>query len=121
MTRCLIVGLIGWLVGTLAIRFLGQFLLRPDSPLAIALLLAASFPLMALLARTVCKDASLPPERWAVGAIMLILPTLMLDTFSTLFFPLVYPNLPEQAAGLFAGWMLWSCAGALVGVNVKPG
>ena len=28
-------------------------------------------------------------------------------TFSSAFFPLVYPNIPEHAAGLFGGWMLW--------------
>jgi hypothetical protein len=47
---------------------------------------------------------------------MLVLPTLLLDTFASAFFPYVYPNLLVAAAGLFGGWMLWCCGGALLGV-----
>ena len=118
MLRCLVVGLVAWLIGTAMIRLGGQYLLRPGELLPLALLLLASFPLMALLARSVCRGSALPPQLWPAGAILLVLPTMLLDTFSSAFFPLVYPNLPEQAAGLFAGWMLWSCAGALVGAGL---
>jgi hypothetical protein len=117
MRRCASVGLLIWLAGTLILRFAGQYFLFPENVLAIALLLLVSFPLMAFVARRVCSDASIPPDQWPVAAIFLVTPSLVLDTFSSAFFPLVYPNMPAQAAGLFGGWILWCCAGALLGVN----
>ncbi len=117
MLRCLTVGFIIWLAATIALRFTGQYLLHPENLVAIAVLLAASFPLMALVARQICAGAGLPREQWPAAGIFLVMPTLVFDTFSTVFFPLVYPNIPPQAAGLFGGWMLCCCAGALLGVN----
>jgi hypothetical protein len=119
MRRCLTIGFIIWLAATIALRFTGQYLLHPESLVAVAALLLASLPLMALIARRVCADSSLPRDQWPAGGIFLVMPTLLLDTFSSAFFSLVYPNIPEHAAGLFGGWMLWCCAGALLGVNVR--
>ncbi len=118
MRRCLITAFVIWLVATIVLRFTGQYLLYPESLVAIAALLLVSFPLMAFIARRICADAALPREQWPAAGIFLVMPTLVLDTFSTVFFPLVYPNIPEQAAGLFGGWMLCCCAGALLGVNL---
>lgn len=118
MRRCLITGFIIWLVATIVLRFSGQYLLYPRSLPAIAVLLLASFPLMALIARRICAGAALPREDWPAAGIFLVMPTLVLDTFSTVFFPFVYPNITDQAAGLFGGWMLCCCAGALLGVNL---
>lgn len=115
MRRCFIIGFIVWLAATVALRFTGQYLLYPGNVVAIAILLSASFPLMGVVARSVC--AALPREQWPAAAILLVTPSLVLDTFSSAFFPIVYPNMPEQAAGLFGGWILCCCAGALLGVN----
>ncbi len=49
------------------------------------------------------------------------LPTLLLDPFSSAFFPAVFPNMAPEVAGVFGGWMLWCCAGALVGVMIPVG
>jgi hypothetical protein len=117
MRQCLTIGSIIWLAATVVLRFTGQYLLRPDNLVAVAVLLAASFPLMALVARRICAGSGLPPEQWPAAGIFLVMPTLVLDTFSAVFFPLVYPNIPQQAAGLFGGWILLCCAGALLGVN----
>lgn len=118
MRRVIITGLVIWLGATVALRFTGQYLLRPENILAVAMLLLLSFPLMALLARRICAEAAIPREQWPAAAIFLVMPTLVLDTFSSAFFPLVYPNMPQEAAGLFGGWMLCCCAGALLGVNL---
>ena len=117
MRRCLMIGFIIWLFATITLRLTGQYLLHPENLVAIVALLLASFPLMALVARRICADTALPREQWPAAGIFLVMPTLVLDTFSTVFFPLVYPNIPQQAAGLFGGWMLCCCAGALLGVN----
>jgi hypothetical protein len=117
MRRCLIIGFIIWLAATIILRIGGQYLFYPTKPVAFMALLVASFPLMAFLARRICSDSSLPREQWPAATIFLVMPTLVLDTFSSAFFALLYPNIPPQAAGLFGGWILWCCAGALLGVN----
>jgi hypothetical protein len=49
------------------------------------------------------------------GAVSIALPTLLLDPFSSAFFPAVFPNMAPEVAGVFGGWMLICCAGALMG------
>jgi hypothetical protein len=43
----------------------------------------------------------------------------VLDPFSSVFFPFVFPNMSPAVAGVFGGWMLWCCAGALIGAMVQ--
>jgi hypothetical protein len=119
MRRVLVVGFIFWLIGTLGLRLSGQYVFLPDRPFASAMLLMVSFPLMALIARKICADARITEDRWPIAGILLVAPSMILDSFSAAFFPLVYPNIPVQAAGLFGGWILSCCAGALLGVNFR--
>jgi hypothetical protein len=111
------VGFIIWLGATLALRFGGQHLLRPGDWMGTLVLFVVTFPLMAWLVRRLCSTAGLPQSEWLTGAISLLLPTLLLDPFSSAFFPVVFPNMSPQVAGVFGEWMLWCCAGALVGVS----
>ncbi len=48
-----------------------------------------------------------------VASIALLYPTLVLDALTSAFFPAIFPNFPDGAAGVFGGWMLISCAGGL--------
>jgi hypothetical protein len=112
-------GLAIWLAATAALRFAGQRVLHPDSASRTLILFAISFTLMALLARRLCRRFHVPSEGWPAAAISLVLPTLLLDPFSSAFFPTVFPNIPASAAGIFGGWMLCCCAGALAGVILK--
>jgi hypothetical protein len=118
--RLFITGLAVWAVATVALRFVGAHVLAPDAPVRSTLLLVASIPLSALLVRRLCRAAGLTRERWLSGAVALLLPTLLLDPFSSAFFPLVFPNIPAGAAGVFGGWMLSCCAGGLLGA-IDPG
>jgi Family of unknown function (DUF5367) len=108
-------GLVIWLAATALLRLAGQRVLHPDNVSRTLILFAVSFPLMALLVRRLCRKFHVPPEAWPAAAISLALPTLLLDPFSSAFFPTVFPNIPASAAGIFGGWMLWCCAGALAG------
>jgi Family of unknown function (DUF5367) len=117
--RLLRTGFIIWLVATLALRFGGQRILRPDDWKGTLLLFAVTFPLMAWLVRRLCVRAGLLQGEWLAGAISLLLPTLLLDPFSSAFFSCVFPNMSPQVAGIFGGWMLWCCAAALVGVSFR--
>lgn len=116
-----LVGLVIWVVATLGLRVAGEFVLRPGTWPATLILFAISFLAMAWLARRLCRRFHLPAERWPAGAISLALPTLLLDPFSSAFFPVVFPNLAPELAGVFGGWMLCCCAGALVGAIIRPG
>jgi uncharacterized protein DUF5367 len=115
----LLYGFALWLIGTIALRLAGQHLLRPGSLAMPFILFAASFAVMAWLARRLCRGSGLTPTDWPAGAVSLALPTLVLDPFSSAFFPLVFPNISPDAAGLFGGWMLACCAGALVGGTLR--
>jgi hypothetical protein len=114
--RLLLSGAILWTAGTLILRLGGANLLRPDAPARTLILFGISLPAMAFVARRLCRR--LPPEEWAAGAVSLVLPTLLLDPFSSAFFSAVFPNIDPRAAGVFGGWMLVCCAGALAGVMI---
>ena len=119
--RLFFIGLVIWIAATLALRFVGQFILRPRPWPATVILFAVSFVLMAWLARRLCRRFQVPPEQWPDGAISLAMPTLLLDPFSSAFFPVVFPNLAPELAGVFGGWMLVCCAGALMGGTLHRG
>jgi len=115
-TRLFRAGLAIWIVATIALRFAGQHLLHPGNWKGTLLLYAVSFPLMAWLVRRLCS--SLPREQWLSGAVSIALPSLLLDPFSSAFFPVVFPNMAPELAGVFDGWILCCCAGAIVGVLI---
>jgi len=119
MNRTLLLyGFALWVVGTIGVRFGGQLLLRPESAVSIIVLYALSIVAMALLTRRLCRAVGLPRSEWLAGAVSLALPTLLLDPLSSAFFPAVFPNVSPSAAGLFGGWMLCCCAGALLGATI---
>jgi len=82
------------------------------------ILFCLSFFLMAILIRRLCISSKLPHEDWPAAAISVLLPTLLLDPFSSAFFTIVFPNMAPEMAGVFGGWMLICCAGGLVGAMV---
>jgi hypothetical protein len=115
-TRLLLCGFVIWGFATMLLRIRGQYILHPDDWQRTLILFAVSFPLMAWIVRRLCRRFQLPREQWLMGAVSVALPTLLLDPFSSAFFPIVFPNMAPEVAGVFGGWMLWCCAGALLGV-----
>jgi hypothetical protein len=116
--RLLIYGLVGWVVATAGLRLWGQHVLRPGDWKGIVTLYVVSFALVAWLMRRLCRALHLRPEQLFGAVVSLWLPTLLLDPFSSAFFPFVFPNMDPSVAGVFGGWMLCSCAGAFVGVGL---
>jgi hypothetical protein len=114
-------GLGVWLAATLALRIAGQHLLRPGDWARTSIIFAVSFPASAYITRVLCRRFKLRREEWGAGATTLLLPTLLIDPFSTVFFPFVFPNMAPEVAGTFGGLMLWCCAGALVGISLSSG
>ena len=118
MKRFLLVGFLLWLGGTLLLRLAPARLLQPDRTLAILLLYVVSFGLVFIAVRQgVARPLDASDARRA--GIALVLPTLVLDAFTSAFFPAVYPNLAANAAGVFGGWMLICCGGGLSAVLQK--
>jgi len=117
--RLFLCGLGIWTGATIALRIAGQHLLHPGDWKGTLILFAISFSLMAWLVRRLCRRFEPRPEQWPAGAISIALPTLLLDPFSSAFFPTVFPNMAPEVAGVFGGWMLCCCAGALVGVLIR--
>ena len=115
--RLFVYGLAAWIAGTLLLRFWGQEVLRPDGVLRIVVLFGATFPVAAWLVRRLCQKAGLPKEEWPAAAVTVLLPTLILDPFSSAFFVVMFPNMAPETAGVFGGWMLWCCAAGLTGAT----
>ena len=114
------IGFAGWMIATAALRLGGQHVLRPGKPGAIIALFVVSFLLMGWLARRLCRRFRLPPEKWLAGTLALLLPTLLMDPFTSAFFSSAFPNMAPEMAGAFGGWMLCSCAGGFVGAAIPP-
>jgi hypothetical protein len=117
--RLILCGLAIWIGATLVLRLVGEHLLRPGEWTGMFLLFSLSFPVTAGIVRGLCRWFQLRPEEWPAGAVSILLPTLLLDPFSSAFFPIVFPNMAPEMAGVFGGWMLWCCAGALVGATIR--
>ena len=119
MRRALLLGLLIWIAGTVAIRVTGHHFLFADRPGPTLALYLAGFVLVALAVPWICRRLGLDRAGSFQAATLLMLPTLILDPFSCLFFTTVFPNLDPSAAGVFGGWMLACCGGAAAGVWVK--
>jgi hypothetical protein len=115
MKRLFIVGLVIWLVATIALRLAGQWVLNPDRPVSIIVLLAISALLLFRLPRLLFSRFAIPKQERALGGLALVAPGMFLDTFSAICFASVFPNMRPDAAGLFGGWLLLCNAAALVG------
>ena len=112
MRRIATIGFQIWLVATIALRIAGQFVFRDAGVAAVVLVLLVSVPLMVLVARGVL--AGLPPGDRALGAIALVAPGMVLDTFSTIWFARLFPNMRADLAAVFGGWLLLCNAAVLL-------
>lgn len=115
MKRAFLYGLLLWILGTLVIRFTGRGLFHPTRPLSTVILYLASFVLLAVLIPRIPRSLKIEKGSRFAAVSLIILPTLLLDPFSCLFFSTIFPNIAPAAAGLFGGWMLICCAGAVAG------
>jgi Family of unknown function (DUF5367) len=68
-----------------------------------------------VVSRLLLRWIGVPREARPAAITLFILPTLVLDAFSTAFFSTVFPNLPTALAPVFGGLMLVSAAGAVIG------
>ena len=107
MKRLAFAGFAIWLAATIVLRAAGQWIIRPPTPAGVVILLAVSGVLMYQLPRGVFASMRVAREEYALGAIALVAPGMLLDTISTIWFAQVFPNIKPEAAGLFGGWLLF--------------
>src|SRR5262249_16070710 len=92
------------------------------TPVGVVILLAVSGVLMYQLPRGLFASMRIAREDYAIGAIALVAPGMLLDTISTIWFARAFPNMSPDAAGLFGGWLLFCNIFALVsGASARPG
>ena len=118
MKRLALVGFAIWLVATVALRVAGQWVIHPGSGAYVAVLLGVSGVLMYRLPRGVFQVIRVVPQDYALGAILLVAPGMLLDTISAIWFARVFPNLAPDAAGLFGGWLLFCNVVALLSAAI---
>jgi hypothetical protein len=119
MTKLALAGLGIWLGATIALRLWGQYVLDP-SIAGVAALLVVSAPLMFYLPRRLFRVARIERASFGRGAAVLVAPGMLLDALATIWFPVAYPNMRADAAGLFGGWLLFCNAMALIGAATMP-
>jgi hypothetical protein len=107
-------GLALWIIGTVMFRLAGNAIIHPPAAGRTVPSYLVSFLLAGLMVRLLFPWLGVPRLDWPAAVTLLILPTLLLDAFTTAFFPAVFPNLPPAAAPTFGGLMLMSAGGAVV-------
>ena len=115
MKQLFMVGFVIWLAATITLRLAGQWVLRPDQPVTIIVLLAISALLLYRLPWALFSRFVIPREQRALGGIALVFPGMLLDSVSAICFSTVFPNMRPDAAGLFGGWLLLCNVAALAG------
>jgi len=113
--RVLGAGLGLWVVGTLAFRLGGSAIIHPATLARTIPSYIVNATLALVVSRLLFRWIGVPADARPAAITLFILPTLVLDAFSTAFFPAVFPNLPPAAAPTFGGLMLVSAAGAVIG------
>lgn len=114
MARFLAIGFAVWFAATLTFRFFGQVFFKPDSPGSMALLFLAVAVLIVSGVAALLSEYRADPGGAALASVALVLPGILLDVFSTLFFRAVLPNLDPAGAANFGALMLWGYGLALV-------
>ena len=107
MKRLAFVGFAIWLAATIALRLIGQWIIHPRTAVGVVLLLTVSGVLMWRLPRGVFAWLRIARKDYALGAIALVAPGMLLDTVSAIWFTRAFPNLLPETAGLFGGWLLF--------------
>jgi uncharacterized protein DUF5367 len=108
-----------WAVGAVGLRLAGTAAARLFEPVPRLLgIYVVSFVAAGFLVPAVCHLLGVPEAACFQAAVLIALPTLLIDAFTCLFFTHVFPRLPATVAPRFGGWMMICCAGGFVGVLV---
>lgn len=103
----LAMGVVIWLIATILLRFVGQYLLIPGNrPLAVGAFIGVAGLMLFLMAALYRTKRVRGPER-LIAATLFALPGMLLDAGTVLFFRDLFPNMIPEANALFAAWLFW--------------
>ena len=122
MNRLLFLG-IGfgvWLLATAVFRAAGHVFFRVDEPAFTALLWLLTGAAMIALARFIFTWRQLSRAARFEAAALLVIPGMALDAIAVEMFPAAFPNMPPDAAGSFAAWLLLAYASVLLAAFWPP-
>jgi hypothetical protein len=108
------VGLLLWLVVTVAFRLVGHVLLPPGYPGRIAIVFVVTVPAMAMLSFAVYSLLDVPPGRRLTAATLLVFPGLVLDSVVLTTFEMVFPAMAPSVRSTFGGLVLLAYAAVLL-------
>jgi hypothetical protein len=103
-----------WMGATVALRFVGQYLLVPGQFALSLLVYAATIPFIAVLAYPLYRWRRLDAAQRPAAAALMCLPGMVLDTDTVFFIRHIFPNLSPAAGHLLGSWLLRAYALALV-------
>jgi hypothetical protein len=101
-------GLLLWLVATLAVRFVGHLVLHPDSRVLLAVLFAATTPVVLAATLPLYRLMRLDAARRPAAAALIAMPGIAMDAFLMPSFASAFPNLTPQHGPALAAWLLWA-------------
>ena len=105
--RWLVMGVVVWVIGTLGFRLLGQFFFAPGASLALSAFLVIVTVLTVLGMRWGIASQRLEEHESVTFAVCIVVPGLVLDTFTVGFFSSIYPNMDASMASVFGAHLLW--------------
>jgi hypothetical protein len=114
MRRALVAGVVLWMIGTAMFRFGGHAMIHAPSLQRTIPVYLVYCLVSAIVVNVLLRLLRIPKESWPAATTLIILPTLLLDPFTTAFFSATFPNLPADAAPTFGGLMLINSAGAVL-------
>lgn len=102
-------GFLLWSAATLIIRIAGSFLFNPGNSSSLLIAFLVAIPLIILTTYPVYSWRKVSAHKRVQSALSIALPGMVLDIFSMIFFPTVFPNLLlAHADRYFSAWLLWS-------------
>lgn len=116
----LLLGFVVWLVVTVALRLVGQYLLDPTAPVVVGGLFVATVPALVGLALVLYRWRGVTGATRLQAAVALVLPGMLLDSLAVAWFGTVFPNTVPAAARYFGGPLLLAYASVLLSAFV-PG
>ncbi|MBW4671887.1 MAG: DUF5367 domain-containing protein [Cyanomargarita calcarea GSE-NOS-MK-12-04C] len=100
-------GFLLWFVATVAVRLIGQFLFNPETS-NLLLTFVAAVPLMAAITYSIYSWRKVEAKARLMAIMYVLLPGMMLDTFTVLFASDVFPNLTSEGVRIFSACLLWA-------------
>ena len=114
------IGLLVWLLATVAFRLAGQHFFLDEEPAVLALLWLFTIVALFLIATALFRWRGLNQAQQFEAAALLVIPGMALDALVIEGFATMFPNVNQSSASSFGAWLLIAYASVLVAAFVPP-